>query len=271
MSIIDILVQADMTPASERRISLAVHLARRFRAHLGGLCVLPSYELVAPPDDAAVVVQIAADIATLKALATEAGRRFEATLDRERLTGEWQVAAESPLLQLVRRALISDLVILGQRDPDQTAGLPNPENVILACGRPALVVPYIGQFDHIGKNVLVAWNGSRESARAVHDALPLMAGSDAVTILSVDAEAEAIGLARDLAGHLQRHGLKATASTTASVGISVADTILSRAADLGSDLIVLGAYGHSRLREWVLGGVTRGILRSMTVPVLMAH
>jgi nucleotide-binding universal stress UspA family protein len=222
-------------------------------------------------EDGALIAQIAADLATLKAQARTYGQRFKGMLDRQDVSGEWHVVAEAALSQLELRAKASDLVILGQHDPDEPAGLKHPEAVILACGRPALVVPYVGQFHQVGDNVLIAWNGSRESARAAHDALPLMPWSGAVTVLSVETEDAAMPLGSDLAGHLQRHGLKVTAERTVSDELSVADAILSRAADFGSDLIVMGAYGHSRLREWILGGATRDILRSMTVPVLMAH
>jgi nucleotide-binding universal stress UspA family protein len=169
----------------------------------------------------------------------------------------------------------ADLVILGQRIPDHDTGLYRPEDVILSCSRPVLVVPYAGRRpDRLGDNVLVAWNGSREAGRAVQEALPLMSASSVVTILLVDPEEDAdIDLAEDLVAHLGRHGLHArTQVIRHDLGtMAVSDTILTQVAELDADLLVLGAYSHSRFREIILGGVTREILRDMNLPVLMAH
>ena len=145
----------------------------------------------------------------------------------------------------------------------------------LACSRPALVVPFAGRCsDRIGENVLVAWNGSREAGRAVQDALPLLTMSGAVTVLLVDPEEDAdVELAEDLVLHLGRHGLHAKTRVIRHelATLSVSDTLLAQVAELDADLLVMGAYGHSRLREMILGGVTRDILRNVNIPVLMAH
>jgi nucleotide-binding universal stress UspA family protein len=114
----------------------------------------------------------------------------------------------------------------------------------------------------------VAWNATRQAARAVHDAMPFLEAAAKVTALTINADEDP---AADLARHLARHGVKAEASTLKSDDVEVGALLLSRAADLSADLLVMGAYGHSRLREVVLGGATREIFRSMTVPVLMAH
>jgi nucleotide-binding universal stress UspA family protein len=138
-----------------------------------------------------------------------------------------------------------------------------------------MVVPYAGRRpDRLGDNVLVAWNGSREAGRAVQEALPLMSASSVVTILLVDPEEDAdIDLAEDLVAHLGRHGLHArTQVIRHDLGtIAVSDTILTQVAELDADLLVMGAYSHSRFREIILGGVTRDVLRDMNLPVLMAH
>jgi nucleotide-binding universal stress UspA family protein len=137
------------------------------------------------------------------------------------------------------------------------------------------VVPYIGGSDIIGRRALVAWNASREAARALNDAIPLLEDAENVTVLSVNPKRGIRGEgdlpAADIALHLARHGMKAEASYVVAEDIGVGDALLSRAADLGSDLIVMGGYGHSRLREIVLGGATRTVLRHMTVPVLLSH
>jgi nucleotide-binding universal stress UspA family protein len=133
-------------------------------------------------------------------------------------------------------------------------------------------VPYAGRFDRVGETVLIAWNGSRESSRALHDALPLMATPGAVTALTVNASpTESEALTGDVVSHLAHHGLETKVELVETKELGASDVVLSRVADLGADLIVMGAYGHSRLREMILGGMTRDMLRHMTVPVLMAH
>jgi nucleotide-binding universal stress UspA family protein len=150
-----------------------------------------------------------------------------------------------------------------------------PEEVTLNSGRPTLVVPYIGAAATIGERVMVAWNASREAARAIGDAMPLLERAKVVTVVSVNARPDALGHGEDpgadIGAHLARHGLKVEVERLEARDIDVPNAILSRLADAGSDLLVMGCYGHSRLREMVLGGVTRTILGEMTVPVLMAH
>ncbi len=137
------------------------------------------------------------------------------------------------------------------------------------------MVPYIGARQEMGRNVLVAWNGSREATRAVNDALPILERADKVTVLAVNPGKNGNDHgdipSADIALHLARHGVKAEASQTVSDELEVGSIILSRISDLGADLVVMGAYGHSRMRELMMGGVTRDLLRHMTVPVLMSH
>ena len=136
---------------------------------------------------------------------------------------------------------------------------------------------YVGTFETVGRNVIIAWNNSRESARAVADALPLLTGAERVTILALnpkggvelDGHGDVPGA--DIALHLARHDVNVDAAQLVTEDVSVADMLLSRAADEGADLLVISAYGHSRLGELVLGGVTRSILAHMTLPVLMSH
>jgi nucleotide-binding universal stress UspA family protein len=248
MTISDILVYADPTASSVERLNTAIRLAHRFDAYLIGVV----------PEEAAKV-----------------GESFEKLLLNESLLGEWHMAIGLTEPFVTRWAHCADLVILGQRIPDHDTGLYRPEDVILSCSRPVLVVPYAGRRpDRLGENVLVAWNGSREAGRAVQEALPLMSASSAVTILLIDPEEDAdTDLARDLVAHLGRHGLNARMQIVRHnlATIAVSDTILSQVAELDADLLVMGAYSHSRFREIILGGVTRDILRDMNLPVLMAH
>ena len=244
MSISDILVHVDTSPGCRMRLWIAIQLARRFKAYL-----------VAVGSDDAVLAE----------------ERFMTMLSEEDLRGEWQTAIGLVASYVARQARAIDLVVLGQRDPDRAGDLDAPEDVILACGRPVLMVPYAGEFDRIGEQALVGWNGSREATRAVHDALPLLASSKATTILTVDPDEDGSEQGEELVRHLARHEIRAAAEVRQSGDRAVADVLISRAASLGCDLMVMGAYGHSRLRETILRGVTRDMLRRMTLPVLMTH
>jgi nucleotide-binding universal stress UspA family protein len=150
-----------------------------------------------------------------------------------------------------------------------------PEKVVLESGRPVVVIPFIGAPQTIGKRVMVAWNASRESVRAVNDALPVLVQSDTVEVLAINPPAGETGdgdiPCADICLHLARHGVNAVAESMQAADISVGDVLLSRAADRGVDLIVMGAYGHSRFREIVLSGVSRRLFNHMTVPVLFSH
>jgi nucleotide-binding universal stress UspA family protein len=174
---------------------------------------------------------------------------------------------------LSEHARYVDLVVLGQEEHGRGTGL--VEAAIFGAGRPVLVVPFAGRFDTIGERVLVCWNGSREASRAVHDGMALLTAAQSVRVMAVN-QAGGVGAeqdvpAADLAAHLARHGVRASAEHTVAPGIEPAEAILNEVAEGGIDLLVMGAYGHSRIRELVMGGVTRTLLRSMTVPVLMAH
>jgi nucleotide-binding universal stress UspA family protein len=189
---------------------------------------------------------------------------------------EWRVEEDGILETTGLHGRYFDLTVVGQGiDLDDPTGALTvlPEELALSIGRPVLVVPRYGTFPALGDHVLVAWNASREAARAVNDALPFLRRAQRVTVLSVDPgdHPDQRIPSADITLHLARHGVNAVAAQTRSADISVGDTLLSRAADIEADLIVCGAYGHSRLREMVLGGATRHLLQHMTVPVLMSH
>jgi nucleotide-binding universal stress UspA family protein len=167
-----------------------------------------------------------------------------------------------------------DLSVLAQTEPDTET----PEELLIEAalfgsGRPVLVVPYIQKAGLKLDRVMVCWDGSRNAARAIADAMPFLERSKAIDVVTVSrsegARDELPGA--DIAQHLARHKLNVDLKRIVASDLDVTSTILSHAADSGADLIVMGGYGHSRLREFVLGGATRGILESMTVPTLMSH
>ena len=194
----------------------------------------------------------------------------------------WCDGGSTPALTaFAQRSLYNDLLVLGQHDPDDAlawgVGADFVPSVIAASGKPALVVPAVGDYPELGRRVLVAWKPTREAARALSAALPMLQSAQTVDVAlwsepsdGLDGSAPA---ARDvwLEDWLQAHGVQAQMLHQGADGRGVGDLLLSLAADRSSDLLVMGCYGHSRAREWLLGGVTQRVLRSMTLPVLMAH
>jgi nucleotide-binding universal stress UspA family protein len=260
-------------PAGE----FAISLAEMFEAHVLGLAF--AYEPVMP---GAVMGGIPPEF--IEAQRTEAsGRarttviRFEERARRAGISYEHRILTASlsgAADQLGRLGRRFDLVVLGQPDREETV----PEEVVdegalFESGRPVIFVPFIQKGGVKLDRVMVCWDGSRAATRAVADSLPLLKKAkqvEVVTIASGRAKSDEVpGV--DLGQHLARHGLKIDVKRITSTDIDIASTMLSYAADSSADLIVMGGYGHSRLREFVLGGATRGILDSMTVPVLMSH
>lgn len=273
MSLKNLLVFVDDRPDATARIEVAAQLARRHDAHLTGVHIYRP--LMIPPALNGVVVDeiLSAEEEISNKAAAAAEALFLEAMRREGLRHGWRVERSAVPHRAAIHARAADLSIVGQATEGvETVVL--PEDIALLSGRPVLVVPAVGRFPSVGENPLVAWKPSREASRAVHDALPLLEAAGKATILIVDPDPDTEGEApgSDLAVHLSRHGITATVDRAFTEGgTPVADVILSRAADLGADLLVMGCYGHARLREMILGGVTRDILASMTLPVLMSH
>lgn len=278
MAIRDILVHLDATPAMPARLDLAAALAGRYGARLIGLAVIDiALPPIATPDGGGAALGPLLDAMRRDALAEAEGirARFEQTMSRTGIAGEWRMVEGLSGELVAHHGRTADLVVLGQPDPSD--GAPNAtavfEGALFSSGRPVLVVPHTGRFGQVGRCPLIAWNGQREAARAIHDALPLIAGAERAVLLTVGpepTEGEA-DPAAEILRHLAHHDLPVSAAHEVAGDLAVADILLNRAAESGADLLVMGAYGHSRLREFVLGGATRSILRQMTLPVLMAH
>lgn len=278
MTLKSILVHVDDSKHRDARLAAAMALAELHDAHLTGLYV------VAPPYiPTYMAAQVGAEVFEMQAkLARDAAEKarnwFEDKAQHAGIAWEWRAAEGYVATVIATHVRYADIAVLGQPAPGETEMLVTEDlagQVILDAGRPVLLLPYAGQTHPIGTRVLVAWNGSREAARAVNDALSLLLRAETVFLVNVnpekrsDADGEMPGA--DIALHLARHGVKAEAAPAYGTDIDVGDVLLSRAADLSADLIVMGAYGHSRFRELVLGGASRHILRHMTVPVLMSN
>lgn len=274
MPLKDILVYIDDSAQSAGTVAAACSLALRHNAHLTGLAVdrppeIPGFATIEIPPSAVEILRQQRQESLEKARKTfENGVNAAGLTDRSR----WSVAHGRPLESLSLRSRYADLTVVPQSGPEGEGGGEDlVDDLIMASGRPILVIPYIGAPPTIGHKVLVAWNGSREAARAVSDAMPILETADSIEIFAVEPSGIGDVPGADIAEHLSRHSLKISAAKTAGLDIDVGDVLLNQVADSGADLIVMGAYGHSRMRELVLGGATRHILGHMTVPVLLSH
>lgn len=252
-----LLVPMESTPAGEARLGLAISLARRHHASLTLLELLSCPHSLETDEEAILAAEAAAE-------------RLLDRMEGEGVQALWRFARSVADVAQIE-AKFADLTILGRRDSQGPATV-LPENVALSSGRPVLVVPGAGPFEAIGRRVVIAWDGSGAASRAVRDALPLMAGAEHITILSVTDPGR--GHDRPPAipiGYLRDYGLHAEFEEIVDAEREIAATLLARCAELDADLLVMGAYGHSFLSEWILGGVTRDILQHATLPVLMSH
>jgi nucleotide-binding universal stress UspA family protein len=279
MSYKSILVHLDTSDAAHPRLELALQLANRFGAHLRGLFTTfrpepGTFNVMAGSAEYYVEQQ---QTRTEREGALE--RLFNAELLRARVDGAWNTSNEYANLGVPKAARLADLTVVGQDNPDDPESFVAEqfvENLVMSAGRPVLVVPYTGHFPHVGTRVLVAWDGSREAARALADAQPFIERAKQTTIVTINALAGEPPASRlpgsDIAALVARHGSNVVTEEIEGVrDVPIGDLLLSRASDLSADLIVMGGYAHSRWRELVLGGATRSILNSMTVPVLMSH
>jgi nucleotide-binding universal stress UspA family protein len=255
----------------------AIALAEIFEAHVLGIAV--SYEPVIPgtvmggiPPEVIEGQRVESDTKARTAVA-----RFEQAYKRAGVSAETRTISASisgAADEIGRIGRRFDLIVVGQ--PDRQKSLPDEvvdEGVLLESGRPVVFVPYIHKGGATLDRIMVCWDGSRAAARAIADAMPILKKAKQVEVVIISDKPgktdEVPGA--DLGQHLARHGLKIDVKRITSPDMDVPSTILSYAADSSADMIVMGGYGHSRLREFVLGGATRGLLEAMTVPVLMSH
>jgi nucleotide-binding universal stress UspA family protein len=274
----DILVHVDGAKAAERRVEAAAVLAEANEAHLVGLHVASAAEEM--PWIEGYATEMVIRYATERAEADRARAReiFERQTAGRAMTREWRETGGLADRTVALHGRYADLIVLGQSDPAAAPFGASPgiaEHVPLSAGRPCLILPYAGQWPTLGQRALVAWDGGREAARAVNDALPLLRRAERVTIVTIGERLQGGGPAAPgaaaLGAHLARHGIAVETRHDAGGAIAVPDQLLSLAADLSADLLVMGAYGHNRLRDLIMGGVTRAILDHMTLPVLMSH
>lgn len=254
-------------------LSHAVQIARVFDARLIGLYVYPAGE---------GVERAAADARNEEA--ERLGAIFRDLTEKERFIAEWRALpfeGTDPAKLVVARARAADLIVANQPDPEweRSRLLDFPGRLAIESGRPLIVVPKAHRAPALPKTAIVAWNQSREAARALFDALPLLKGAQKVELLTIREATERTLLqpgedvlpVSAIAEALARHAVKPTIANLKADGDSVGAQICARTLAEGADLLVMGAYGHTRLRELVFGGVTRHVLAHAPVPVLLSH
>jgi len=273
MSLKHLLVHLDSTERSAERLHLAVRLARRFEARLTGLfaetaSLGPSVVARRSPQNMQKAMQ-------------EVREQFDSESRAAQVpTDFWQVE-HGEYAEVVGWTIVCcryvDLSIFGQFDPEHQAPFPHDliEQVLLHSGRPVLVVPYVGSYEDIGRRVVVAWTGSREAARALNDAIPLMRGAQEVHVVALQ---HATGGSNavpappvDIAVHLRAHGIEAQYERIIVDEIGAVDNVLNRASEAAADLTVVGGYGHYGFPFLHRHSTTRDILRTMTTPVLLSR
>lgn len=270
MTLKDIFVHLDGSDRARVRLDIAVALAQHHHARLTGhfAQLSPQTVGVLGPRRSDIDQQAAAEAEALFAECTQAAG----------VTAAWHVTNSGEfnavIFSIVGSARHHDLIVLGQHDYSHNGDLTPPElaeQVLLESGRPALVVPFAGHFKTVGERVMIAWNAGREAARAVNDAVPLMTAAKEVRVIVINPQDTRSPAGEAVVEHLACHGINAASDVLVVEGIGVMDMLLSRAADLGSDLLVMGAHGQYGFPWLNRGGGTRHILRHMTLPVLMSH
>lgn len=277
-----ILVHVDGARGAGERIKLAAMIAAHQKARLVGVALTGMSRYIRQAglisdNDPDLTTHLSAQLDMLRERAEAALQEFEQLAQKLNVRSfETQLVDDEASDGIALLARCHDLVVIGQTDLDEPspAAMPDfPEFVVMNTGRPVLIVPYAGRFDSIGSKVLIAWDASVGATRAIANALPLLRKADSVEIAVFNPES--IGdidqqPGTDIAAYLAHHDVNANV-TRQKVDIDAGNALLSMATDLNSDLMVMGAYGHSRFREILLGGVTRTVLQSMTVPVLMSN
>jgi nucleotide-binding universal stress UspA family protein len=279
MDIKNILIHLDHSSGCSNRLETAFNLAKAFDAHITGLFVVPDY-VVPSYVEAQISVDLITDV-TEKAMA----RAEETLASYQKLADDAGVTMESHVLEgqvipiLREHTKYADLLLLNQDQPDDpdNASYGLADALLFEGGCPCMVVPHSGKLKTPGKRVLLTWNASRESAHALREAMPFLTRAETVVVLSSEPDDSDVDMARghphaqELSRFLESHGIEAISSGISDPDMSATDAIIGQAAEMNADLIVMGAYGHARLREIILGGVTRDLLKQAPVPLLLAH
>ena len=274
ITIRSVLLHVDATPSNAARLEFARSFALRHQADLSAM-------FVDWPPQPPVQLAFSERQVALMPSNWAAADRAESLFNKAQADGgppiRWlESSSADPVEAFCRQALYADLLVLGQHDP--SAVLPGCaptgflESVLIATDKPALILPYEGKFETAGRNVVIGWNATPEAAHAITAALPWLRSARRVHVLeAVDESAQRHIGDLDIAQYLQSHGIAATLHRHRSSLTDAGGVLLSLASEVGADLLVMACYRHSRLRELMLGGASRSVLQTMTLPVLIAH
>jgi len=274
-----VLLHLDATPSSALRLDFARDLALRHEAALSAMFV------ASPPEPPSKLALSESPAALLQPLDRAALNRTKSMFDNAFANGgpsmHWLESNDAdPVDAFWRQALYADLLVLGQHDPAATAPGSMPpgfvESILIDTGKPALILPLAGRFETAGRDVLIGWNATPQAAHALTAALPWLHSARRVHVLEVTEEpAQDHPGELDIAQYLQFHGIVSALhrhrASPPPVPSNAGELLLSFASECGADLLVMGCYGHNRAREFMLGGASRSVLQTMTLPVLMAH
>mgnify|MGYP000609925469 CR=1 FL=1 len=270
MALKDLLVHVDSGTETAQQVAIALAVAHG--AHLVGLHVISKVEFPNYSDARIPQESIRGNADTARARVDQVRASFLQMAEARGCEPAWNAVLGTGSQPLTDAARYVDLVIVDKMKEERLAGMPLISNgeLIERCSRAVLVVPPGIPTTILDRHIVIAWDGGRQSTRAINDALPLLERAHRITLVAVNPAAGDESLA-DIRAHLGRHGIDADTRRVVNREAKVSSALSSIAADLGADLIVMGAYNHTRLRETLLGGTTREMLRDTPVPVLMAH
>lgn len=280
MSYKTILVSLNEVGRLDELVAAAVSLARDTGAHVSGLYVIPAVQVYPSVGFEAAPQVFEGNRTFFKDNAARVKQAFEAAMQREGLAHDFhQIDSRTPVIaeEVLAAGRCADLLVVSATNPDEITGVERDfvEQLIMSAGRPVIVLPYQGNAAISLGEIIVGWNGGREAARAAFDALPLLKKAGKVRIVWIDPQKEpslrGSVAGADLAETLARHGVKAEAQGYPTDGQDEGQALLRCADDTGAGLVVMGAYGHSRLAEFIFGGATRFVLTRMSRPILMSH
>ena len=280
MSYKTILVSLNEVGRIAELVSAAVSLARETGAHVSGLYVVPSVQVYPSVGFEAAPQVFEGNRSFFKDNAQRVRQSFEEAMRGDGLPHDFHLLdARTPVIadEVIAIGRCADLVVVSATNPDEITGVERDfvEQVVMAVGRPVIVLPAKGDARIALHEIVVGWDGGREAARAAFDALPLMRKAEKVRVVRIDPQKDpslrGTIAGADLAEALARHGIRAEAQGYPTDGLDEGQALMRCAEDNGAGLIVMGAYGHSRLAEFIFGGATRFVLTRMTRPVLMSH
>ena len=280
MSYKTILVSLNEVGRLPELVAAAVTLARETGAHVSGLYVVPAVQVYPSVGFEAAPQVFEGNRSFFKDNGARVKQTFEEAMRREGLSHDFhQIDARTPVIadEVVAAGRVADLVIVSATNPEEITGVERDfvEQTVMALGRPVIVLPYKGKAAVSLNEVIIGWDGGREASRAAFDALPLLKKAAKVRVVRIDPQKDpslrGSVAGADLAEALARHGVKAEAQGYPTDGQDEGQALMRCAEDCGAGLIVMGAYGHSRLAEFIFGGATRFVLNRLVCPVLMSH